>query len=172
MTKTYTVQPIHDIESVKDRFSYVYSHITNKTVPLENITTPTTVQVVRYDKTMTTEEILEDFKSKGLKPASLNALIAFGLSDDMPRDTWLVAPSSVFLDRDGNRCFLDVFRDGDSDRELFMAGVGNVWDGRWAFLCEADKDSKKLNSSSTLDTLSLEKRIEKLESLVNPELLK
>lgn len=138
-TKTYTVTPINSIEEVRNDYNYVYSHITDLTAPLKKETGSKEVQIVKYDKTMTTEEILADFKEKGLKPASPNALLGFMKehADSLESYQWLVAPSSVFQDEGGDRCFLFVDRSGGG-RGLSLVDVDDYWgaDDGWVFLAE------------------------------------
>lgn len=106
-TKTYKINPINDIEEIRNDYSYIYSYITNEIVPLEKETGTKEVQIVKYDKDMTTNEIIVDMQFRGLKPASPNALLGFAKEhfDVIEKNQRLVAPSSVFQDRNGYRCF-------------------------------------------------------------------
>lgn len=138
-TKTYTIIPINSIEEVRKDYDYVYSHITDSTVPLTPETGTKEVQIVKYDKTMTTEEIIADMKENDLQPASPNALLGFAKEhfEVLEKYQWLVAPSSVFQDEGGGRCFLRVYRYGGR-RELYLVRVGDRWGagGDWMFLAE------------------------------------
>lgn len=138
-TKTYTVTPINSIEEVRNDYNYIYSHITDSTVPLKKETGTKEVQIMKYDKTMTTEEILADFKEKGLQPASPNTLLGFAKDhfDVLENYQWLVAPSSVFQDGLGHRCFLSVSR-RDGERKLYLVLLDGHWDADfdWVFLAE------------------------------------
>lgn len=157
-TKTYTVTPINDIESVKADYEYFYPYMTNETVPLEKETGTKEVQLVKYDKTITIEEIIADMKLNGLKPASPNALLGFAKEhfDVMEKYQWLVAPSSVFQDERGDRCFLCVYR-GDGERKLDLVYVDVGWDadGGWMFLAEpleSDSETVALSAFGSMKT--------------------
>lgn len=143
--KTYAVTPINSVEEVRSDYSYVYSHITDKTVPLEKETGEREVRIMKYDKAMTTEEILADMKEKGLKPASPNALLGFykQYPDVLEKYQWLAAPSSVFRDERGSRCFLSVYR-SDGGRGLYLVSLDGYWgaDRGWVFLAEPLEPSK------------------------------
>lgn len=155
-TKTYTVTPINSIEEVRKDYNYVYSHITDSTVPLTPETGTKEVQIVKYDKTMTTEEIIADMKENGLQPASPNALLGFAKEhfEVLEKYQWLVAPSSVFLGEDGGRCFLIVDRYGGK-RKLRLVDVDGRWlvGSDWVFLAESLTPSTE--SLGTSDTLAL-----------------
>lgn len=152
-TKTYTVTPINSIDEVRKDYDWVYSGINNETAQLEIETGIKEVQLIKYDTTMTTEQILADFKKRGLKPASPNALLGFAKEhfDVLEKYQWLVAPSSVFQD-DGRRCFLRVGR-SDGERELVLIRVGGGWVAArdWVFLAESlGTASETLETSDTL----------------------
>lgn len=157
-TKTYKVTPINSVEDVRSDYSWVYSNITENTVPLEKETGEREVRIMKYDKAMTTEEILADMKEKGLKPASPNALLGFykQYPDVLEKYQWLVAASSVFRDEGGGRCFLDVGRRGDG-RGLRLVSVGGDWFAGfdWLFLAEPLEPSETKPSALGLsDPLS------------------
>lgn len=166
-TKTYKINPINDIEEIRNDYSYIYSYITNEIVPLEKETGTKEVQIVKYDKDMTTNEIIVDMQSRGLKPASPNALLGFAKEhfDVIEKNQWLVAPSSVFRDRDGRRCFLDVSRP-DGERRFGLVYVDDRWiaGSGWVFLAEPlGSNIETLNPLETL-TLTDEQCIEQLKA--------
>lgn len=169
MTKiqTYTVNPINSIEEIRSDYSYVYSYINDTTIPLVPENDTKEVQIVKYDKDMTMHEIIMDMTAKGLKLASPNALLGFAKEhfDVIEKNQWLVAPSSVFQDRDGDRCFLRVRR-YDGERRLGLVFVGDYWyaDYDWVFLAEPlDSNSETLSNSEPL-SLTDEQCIEHLKS--------
>lgn len=149
-TKTYMVNPINSVEEVRKDYDWVYSGVTDETVRLEAESVVKEVRLVRYDKAMTTEEILDDFKERGLKPASPNALLGF--SKQYPDEHgWFVAPSSVFRG-DGIRCVLYVYRVG-VERKLDLIYVVGYWHASrdWVFLAEPlEAVPETLESSDTL----------------------
>lgn len=150
--KTFTVTPINDLESVKKDYTYWNSYITPETVPLIPMTKAVEVQVITYDKSITTKALIADLKEKGLQPASPNALLGF--SQQYPDEQgWFVAASSVFRGEDGSLCFLRVDRDG-SCRGLYMAYVEGEWDGDWGFLAEPLKLDSSEQDTVSLDTSS------------------
>lgn len=159
--KTYNVTPINSIEEVRSEYNWIYSYITDTTVPLKKEEGVKEVQIIKYDKTMTTDEILADFKEKGLQPASPNTLLGFAHQhfDVLEKYQWLTAPSSAFRDEYGDRCFLYVGRFVGL-RELCLVYLGGHWSAGygWVFLAEVSSapDTETLES---LDTLTLDSAI-------------
>lgn len=147
---SWVVTPINDVEKGYEAGHYdgKYDHISNKTVPLKNVEGEKRVYLVPFNKTIGQDAYPALLKEFGLKPCVDGPNYLLGLMKQVPESEmpeelegkYLVAaesdnPSSAFLDKDGNRCFLHVNRDG-SDRGLSMARIGYDWSDYWAFLAE------------------------------------
>ena len=65
-----------------------------------------------------------------------NKIQPFGRPDGSGTDGAAHDTSSVFTDKNGNRCFLYVNRNDDGYRKLNLTNVDRKWNGNYAFLDE------------------------------------
>lgn len=159
---SFKVKPINSLEEgIKlGNYDSHYDFITDKTVPLKELTDEKEIFLVNFDRTIGETEYKELLEKEGLKPCEPNYLLGLMAQikeDDMPKELKnknIVVPSSVFTGGCGFRCFLCVYR-GDGYRKLRLTDVDREWIDRWVFLAEA-LDTKPLSTSSdSLITLTL-----------------
>lgn len=125
-----------------------YSFITNETVPIQPVQGAKNLHLVCFNRTISGTEYVELLRAEGKRPCQnapqyLLGLMAAVPENQMPvelRDKDLVAAepgnkSSAFTNKNGNRCFLCVIRNGGC-RGLGLTSVGGEWSGGWAFLVE------------------------------------
>lgn len=89
------------------------------------------IELVHYGRDMETDAVLKDLESKGMRPAILPELCAFGSTyPEKQREFPIVALGSVWQYRRGNRyvAYLDFWR---AERELRL----NRFDYRWSDDC-------------------------------------
>jgi hypothetical protein len=67
------------------------------------------IQLVHFDRTMTSDEVLKELDKQGLRPATLPELLAFGAKyPDKQREFPIVALGSVWRSRGGDRDLLGM----------------------------------------------------------------
>lgn len=128
------------------------------------------IDVMKFDRTMSADEVVSEMKKLGRRPATAAELLSF-VSQNPDWKGYAVALGdpvlfegrrpvcSVWLD-DGKRdCYLLWFRDG------FRGGC-------WFAFGRESSALKPSENTSCASHLDLELRVTKLESLINPELLK
>ena len=110
----------------------------------DNITTknfPTTrkgeanlvLELVHFNKALTSEEVLKELDKRGLRPAELHELLAFGEKyPDIQRQLPVIALGSVWQYWDGDR-YVPYLRDGgERDLDLYWIDYGWGEDCRFA----------------------------------------
>lgn len=102
------------------------------------------VEVFKLEKYMTNKEIVEEYKRRGLRPASLEEILSIEKDYDYIATLW---------DTD---CYLAFHRWGGG-RGVYCSRNDDVWFGYW-FLSgvPAPRKSLDLGNSALLDTQSLE----------------
>ena len=92
------------------------------------------VEIVHYDKSMTSEDIVRDMESRGLRSATLPELLAFGaFFPDKQREFLIMALGSVWRERNVIR-FVACLDSGSSERKLTLAIWSGYWDKYYHFL--------------------------------------
>lgn len=115
------------------KYNYANSNITSGNFPMTgNGKQEVIVELVHYGRDMATDDVLKDLESKGMRPAILPELLAFGATNpEKQREFPIIALGSVWHDRGGDRSVPYLGRDG-SRRELNLGwGDGRWGDGRW-----------------------------------------
>ncbi|MFH1611493.1 MAG: hypothetical protein ABIA83_02745 [Patescibacteria group bacterium] len=86
-----------------------------------------TPELVHLNKKASSEEALAHKEANGLRPATIEELLAFGATyPDVQREFPVVALGSSWVDRDGHR--RAPYLDGDgSERELSLDWYGSGW---------------------------------------------
>ncbi|MDD5340844.1 MAG: hypothetical protein PHC97_00170 [Patescibacteria group bacterium] len=116
------------------KYAWVNDDISDKHFPVQGVgQQEAELVLVHLNKDATTKEALAHLDGLGLKPASIEHLLAFGAANpDVQREFPIVALGSVWVDAFGNRsCPYLNFTDGE--RKLFLYWFGG--DGHWGACC-------------------------------------
>lgn len=113
-------------------YDWVNSNISEKNFPVKGKgQVEFNVELVHYGKSMNSDNIVQDMASRGLRPATLLELLAFGAAyPDKQREFPIVAFGSVWLRWSGQEHVACLGSDG-SKRGLDLA----VWDDGWSGNC-------------------------------------
>jgi len=91
-------------------------------------------ELIHYGKFMDSDDIVRDMDNRGLRPATLPELLAFGATyPDKQREFPIVALGSVWRPWGGIRCVACLCGAG-SRRVLFLFVWGGFWHGGFRFL--------------------------------------
>lgn len=155
--KTKSLKSI--IKSLK--FDWVNSNIIDSIFPPKAIRGK--VQILQFDKTLSSEEIIKLGEEKGLVPANIYELLEYA-EDEWNSKDWVIALGSVGR-VDGDRRVPYLVRRG-SKRGLYLDWFDDGWDAddRFAFVRNVSSD---LESSAPLDLKSLDLRLKKVENLIS-----
>lgn len=109
-------------------YDWVNSNISEKNFPVKGKgQVELNVELVHYGKSMNSGNIVQDMASRGLRPAILPELLAFGAAyPDKQREFPIVAFGSVWRSWGGGRYVAYLDRVG-SERSLFL----DLWLGDW-----------------------------------------
>lgn len=121
------------IENLK--LNYVNENITETNFPAPE-KLGKDFEIVKYEKTMTTEEVLADLKSKGLRPANIYELLTWTKKNWKPKETeYIAALDSVRRDSCGGRSVPCLWVSGGGGRGLRLLWYDNDWSDYGRFLC-------------------------------------
>ena len=116
------------------KYDWKNDDIMSKNFPSQETgTREATVELFRYGKDMSTDEVLAELDKQGYRPATLKELLAIGEKHpDLQKEFPIFALGSVWQDPNGRRyCpFLDG---GGSKRYLGLDWFDRRWDGRCRF---------------------------------------
>lgn len=144
------VSPINTAEEAikQGHYNDYYRLILNGTVEIEPAKGPKNLHLVCFNRTVGETEYVELLRAEGKRPCQNAPQYLLGLMAQVPEDKMpaelrnkdLVAAepdnsSSVFTGKDGDRCFLCVYRLGGR-RKLNLVRVDRRWYDYWAFLAE------------------------------------
>jgi len=136
-TYTVTVDYGRTVEEMVEVGQYDWSNdnITSRNFPLpsekgeENVE----VEIIYFDRSISSEDAVAEMTKRGLRPATLAELLALGEQyPELQREAPIVALGSVWQDRGGDRgvpC-LDGF---GRERYLALDVWGGDWRGVWRF---------------------------------------
>lgn len=162
--------PIKDFIS-RHSWYYVNSSLTDANFPAPKKVQTEGATLVPLTKWMSSEEVLELVKGKGLRPATVHELMAyFDEHKDELKGTGRYYPAfgSSWKDADGNHGVPSVKAYSDGDFNFDLSFFGGDWDGSYVVLCFCDEplEPSALGKQS-LDSLdSLAARVEALEAIV------
>ena len=153
---------------------YVNSDITAKHFPIPDTIRTENWELLHFDKTITTEEVRDEMKKKGLTPANIYELAEWTKDKaNLPslKKYYIVAMGQEWVDSDGDHRVsnLDAYSLGGFGWDLGILEF--VWHANNAFLCFRDLsqtlDTQSLEKSSVPSFPSdLEKRVERIEAWV------
>lgn len=90
------------------------------------------VELIHFNRYISTDEALRELDRMGYRPAELNELLAFGEKyPDVQRGFPVIALGSVWLSPDGSRCVSCLDDGSGSARSLDLSWV----EGDWSDLC-------------------------------------
>jgi hypothetical protein len=120
---------------VARKYDYVDPNITEKNFPTKGSgKSEVEVELVHYNKRMTSEEALADFKTRDLKPGPIEVLCAVGRErPEFQREFLIVALGSAWQDLDGGR-YVPCLWDGLGVRCLRLRRFERDWDENCRFL--------------------------------------
>lgn len=153
---------------------YVNPNLTSKNFPEPKKIQTKGAKIIKMDKTFTSEEALAEIKKQGCRPANIYELAQYLLDNPKhEKSVWYSAFGSQWEDSDGDRRVPFVDRDSDGDWEFSLGCFEGDWDGDGCLVCFCDEtlDTQTLESPSSLTLQSLEKRVAKLESIFNREVI-
>jgi len=133
-------QPLDEMIAAGKYDGYINSDITEKHFPIPKIPAglPAKVklnlELVHFNKVMTSDQVLAELKKQGLRPATLPELLAFGAAyPDKQRESPIVALGSVWRLPDGYRYVPCLWSFAD-ERDLNLSWFGDGWNEFYRFL--------------------------------------
>jgi len=116
-------------------YDWVNSDITSEHFPVKGEGRVELVpELVHYGKSMSSDDIIRDMDKRGLRPATLPELLAYGEKNpEKQREFPIVALDSVGRGRRGYRCVACLCC-GGSARGLGLSVWSGGWDGHFRFL--------------------------------------
>src|SRR3990167_4178896 len=117
---------------------YVNSDITAKHFPIPDTIRTENWELLHFDKTITTEEVRDEMKKKGLTPANIYELAEWTKDKaNLPslKKYYIVAMGQEWVDSGGGHpvSYLDANSNGDFNWNLGI--LESVWNDSNAFLC-------------------------------------
>ena len=92
------------------------------------------LELVHFDRAVSTDEALEELDKQGLRPAKIEELLAFGAAyPEIQHEFPVICLGSVWSDRDDGRSVPDLGRRG-SRRRLYLDWVALDWPDYCRFL--------------------------------------
>jgi hypothetical protein len=116
-------------EGVKvGRYDWANSDITSRHFPTKRKgTAEVAVELVHFNRYISTDEALRELDKIGMRPAELHELLAFGEKyPEVQREFPVVVLGSVWQDRVGDRCVPYLYRHG-SERCLSLHWIEGGW---------------------------------------------
>ena len=91
------------------------------------------VELVHFDRYITTNVAVNNLRKMGYRPAGLRELLALGeQSPDIHKEFPVVALGSIWQDANGDPNIPCIYRSGKA-RNLRLVGYGGGWYARWRF---------------------------------------
>lgn len=154
----------------KGDYSYVNENIQKlfKTEPIRG-----ELGVKCFNKVMSSEEVIAEFQKEGLRPMNATELFYWASQNkDFGKDGWkyvVALGSEVTFGGKRRVCDADFY---GAERKAYLRWFDSDWDGGAFFGFFRESSDIKASALKLLDTLTLEHRVERLEKLFNPEILK
>jgi hypothetical protein len=116
------------------KYDWVNDDVTQKNFPTKGKgKTELTLELVHFDRNISSEEALKELDRMGYRPAELMELLAFGEKyPEIQREFPIVALASVWQGPRGSRSVPCLCRFG-SGRGLDLIWIGDDWSGFWRF---------------------------------------
>ena len=112
------------------QYDWTNSDITEKHFPIEGSgTVEVDIELVHYGRDMSTNAVLKDLDSRGLRPAKIEELLALGAAKpELQREFPIIALGSVWRHLSGDRNCPYLLRYG-SKRNLYLYWIDNDFAG-------------------------------------------
>jgi len=154
----------------KKKWYHIYKNITEANFPRPKKIETKNPQIIKLEKTMTSQECLDLIKSKGCRPANIWELLEYVNTHELEKDSCLIAFGSQWVDSDGYYRVPDVRRFSDGDFRFDLGNFENDWDDDPCLLVFCDsKPSEPLTlKDSTLETrVDLKREVKKVIAICN-----
>ena len=148
----------------KKKWYYINENITEENFPIPEKIETKNPQIIKLEKTMTSQECLDLIKSKGMRPANIWELLEYVNTHELEKDSYLVAFGNQWINSDGNHRVPSVSRDSDG---VFEFGLGDFEDGWGGDDCLLAFCDSKPSEPLALKDSTLETRVSELENQVN-----
>lgn len=158
------------LTQLKTKYKWYYwnNNITDENFPcpkrLKKL--PKGLELVKIDRTMTSQEVLDLMKSKGLRPATIYELVL--CIPKMEKGYWYPALGTVWKDAAGLHRVPGVGADSDGVFGFSLGYFEHVWNDYGAFF--GFRDTKSSESQTIKDdvvSLSLKTINDKLDAIIN-----
>lgn len=161
--KTKTKEKIEDIIARTSHW-YVNSDITTEHFPIPDKIQTENWEIVPIDKTLSSQEVLDLMKSKGLRPANIYELALWSEKhrQEVPKGKWYIALGQSWAGPDGYHRVPIVFADAGGDFRFGLGGLGRVWSDDYAFFGFRDSTlgtQTLTQPSDSFDSFALENAI-------------
>ena len=141
----------------KAKFSYVNSDIIEENFPYSE---PRKIELISYEESMESTEVVKDLESKGLEPANLYDLIQFHI-DNPKNDNHIIALGSVWRVFFGYR-YVPCLWGGSGGRRLLLRWIGGAWNPPCRFAAVRKSGAETLETKGALTLDPLEQRVAEL----------
>jgi hypothetical protein len=117
------------------RYDWTNSDITDKHFPVEGSgVVEVDIELVHYGHTMSTDAVLKNLDTRGLRPAKIEELLALGAAKpELQREFPIIVLGSVWRDPVGCQ-FVPCLVWGGSKRDLDLNWIDGTWGGLCRFL--------------------------------------
>lgn len=143
----------------KSDYYYVNSNLTSKNFPKPDIIETTGAKIIKMSKSVSSQEILNEIKRQGCRPANAWELAEWASKHrkEMDKGTYMVAFGQMCLDSDGDHGVPGVNAYSDGGFGFDLGYFEFDWSGGGAFLCFCDKNISldTLKIGNELDSLTL-----------------
>ena len=126
-------------------------------------------RLFHFNNQISSEKAIVEMQKEGYEPANATELVTYA-ANGWDETDWVVALGASARVHGGR--YVVYLRGSGVERSLYLHDWGGDWDGGWRFLGVRVSGTQSLGTSDTLSLGNLIARIEKLEKLFNPELLK
>lgn len=93
------------------------------------------LELVHFNRIISTADALKEIKKRGLIPAGVEHLLALGAKhSNLQKEFPIVALGSVWQNSDGGRSVPYLWGSSDGDRYLRLYWIADVWSGDYRFL--------------------------------------
>lgn len=115
------------------KYDWVNPDITEQHFPVKPGSKDVSIELVHFDRVMTSDEVLTELDRKGLRPATLPEVLAFGAKyPEKQREFPIVALGSVWRGWNGFR-FVPYLWSDAGERGLSLDWLDRRWSGRYRF---------------------------------------
>jgi len=154
----------------KKKWYYINGNITEANFPRPKKIETKNPQIIKLEKTMTSQECLDLINSKGMRPANIWELLEYVNTHKLEKNKYLIAFGSQWVDSDGRHCMPFVFRRSDGGFEFFLGDFEVDWGDVHYLLvfCDSKPSEPLALKDSTLETrVDLKREVKKVIAICN-----